>query len=212
VSAKIRLGFDSIDAVHENAEQIFKAGANWLTIHARTKTQGYRPPVFWKKIAEINEISPIPIIANGDIWSIDDFKICQDLTGCRHFMLGRGVLANPFLSCQIAKELGLPLTDIQRNWAEKKSPSSEDWIELLAELARLATEREGTDKYAILRLKQWLSFRNMKYPTPCFQQIKLLQEISSFYDLISGNSHLAFDSVDQQDSSRRLDVALQSSL
>jgi hypothetical protein len=89
---------------------------------------------------------------------------------------------------------------------------SEDWIELLAELARLATEREGTDKYAILRLKQWLSFRNMKYPTPCFQQIKLLQEISSFYDLISGNSHLAFDSVDQQDSSRRLDVALQSSL
>src|SRR3954470_23925874 len=47
VSAKLRLGWDSLDPVHENAEMAAQGGASWITIHARTKMQGYQPPVYW---------------------------------------------------------------------------------------------------------------------------------------------------------------------
>jgi tRNA-dihydrouridine synthase C len=90
VSAKLRLGWESMDDVFENAEQAYLGGAAWITVHARTKMQGYRPPAHWKYIAEIRRRIPIEVIANGEIWTLDDFKRCRDETGCTHFMLGRG--------------------------------------------------------------------------------------------------------------------------
>lgn len=205
VSAKIRLGFDSIDPVNHNAEQIFKAGASWLTIHARTKTQGYRPPVFWQKIAEVRKTAPVPVVANGDIWTFEDFLRCQEITQCQHFMFGRSALANPFLIVKVAKELGLPLTEEQSFWYSHRTPDSQTWLKWLVSLSALATEREGTDKYAILRVKQWLAFRNLKHPTPCFHTIKLMQHICELYARVQSHYHFAFD---EEDSSRRLDTQI----
>src|SRR5262249_48036181 len=108
VSAKIRLGWDSIDQVYENASMAAEGGASWLTIHARTRTQGYQPPVFYHPISVVRESLSIPVVANGDVFSLDDFLRCRDETGCMHFMIGRGALARPSLSYEIARELGLP--------------------------------------------------------------------------------------------------------
>jgi tRNA-dihydrouridine synthase C len=47
------------------------------------------------------------VVANGEIWTVDDLRRCRDETGCEHFMLGRGALANPNLPCAAARELGL---------------------------------------------------------------------------------------------------------
>jgi tRNA-dihydrouridine synthase C len=116
ISVKLRLGWESVDEIHLNARMCVEAGASWLTIHARTKTQGYAPPAIWHKIAEVRREVKIPVVANGDIWTVDDFLRCRDVTGCDHFMIGRGALANPNLSVQIAKELGLPGREIDLNW------------------------------------------------------------------------------------------------
>ncbi len=96
VSAKLRLGWDSIDAIDENAEMAAEGGASWLTIHGRTRFAGYAPPIHWEPIGRVRERLQIPVVANGDIWNIEGFRRCREETGCRHFMLGRGSrLANP---------------------------------------------------------------------------------------------------------------------
>jgi len=85
VTAKMRLGFDERSGFIENAQAIYEAGASELTVHARSKADGYKPPAYWEYIAEIRKAIPITVIANGDIWSIEDFKRCQQVTGCDHF-------------------------------------------------------------------------------------------------------------------------------
>src|SRR4051812_48770492 len=107
VSAKLRLGWDSVDAIYENVEMAAEGGASWVTIHGRTREQGYQPPALWHPIGIVRERLGIPVVANGDIWSVEEFHRCRAETGCVHFMLGRGAIANPALSHQIACELGL---------------------------------------------------------------------------------------------------------
>ena len=107
VSAKLRLGWDSQDPIHENAAMAAEGGAAWLTIHGRTRAAGYRPPAYWGPIGLVRERLGIPVVANGDIWSVAEFRRCREETGCSHFMLGRGALADPRLSHQIARELGI---------------------------------------------------------------------------------------------------------
>src|SRR5207248_5721486 len=108
VSAKLRLGWDDMRAVHVNAERAAAGGADWVTIHARTKCQGYRPPAYWKPLGEVRARLGVPVVANGEIWTLDDLRRCREETGCQHFMLGRGALADPTLGRTAARELGIP--------------------------------------------------------------------------------------------------------
>jgi tRNA-dihydrouridine synthase C len=105
VSAKMRLGWDATDPIDENAAMAAEGGASWITIHGRTRVAGYAPPIHWEPIGRVRERLGIPVVANGDIWTIDDFRRCRDTTGCEHFMLGRGALADPRLPHRVATEL-----------------------------------------------------------------------------------------------------------
>lgn len=105
VSAKIRLGFDNPEDCLVNAAAISSAGASHLTVHCRTKTDFYKPPAHWHWIPRIREVCKIPIIANGDIFSVADFIECRRITLCDQFMIGRGVLRDPFLFLKIQNHL-----------------------------------------------------------------------------------------------------------
>jgi len=98
VTVKIRSGWDSksINAV-EIAKQIEKAGASAITVHPRTRAQGYTGKADWNIIKEVKENVKIPVIGNGDILSCYDAKRMLDETGCDAVMIGRGVLGNPWL-------------------------------------------------------------------------------------------------------------------
>ncbi len=74
VSAKIRLGFEDKSLAIENAIAITEAGASELVVHARTKTEGYKPPAYWDWIAEIKQHTDIPLVANGESWNAEDAK------------------------------------------------------------------------------------------------------------------------------------------
>lgn len=148
VSAKLRLGWDDVQAIHTNAEMAVEGGATWLTIHARTRTQGYAPPVDWPLVGRVREQVGIPVVANGDIHALDGFRRCREETGCTHFMLGRGALANPELPRQVATELGL----IQRT-----EPDSFDWPMRLQRLIdRTPTTAVQLTGRTVHRMKQWL--------------------------------------------------------
>ena len=98
VTVKIRSGWDenSINAV-EIAKVIEKAGASAITVHPRTRKQGYSGLANWNIIKEVKENVSIPVIGNGDIKSCYDAKRMLDETGCDAIMIGRGVLGNPWL-------------------------------------------------------------------------------------------------------------------
>ncbi|MGN0539541.1 MAG: tRNA dihydrouridine synthase DusB [Candidatus Fimenecus sp.] len=102
VTVKIRIGwdFDSINAV-ELAKRAENAGAAAITVHGRTKSQMYAPPVNREIIAEVKRAVSIPVIGNGDI--TDGFSAAKMLeeTNCDLVMVGRGALGRPWVFSQI---------------------------------------------------------------------------------------------------------------
>ena len=98
VTVKIRSGWDdkSINCV-EVAKVIEKSGASAITIHPRTRKQGYSGFADWRLIKKVKDSVSIPVISNGDVTTPELAKKMLYETGCDAVMIGRGVLGNPWL-------------------------------------------------------------------------------------------------------------------
>ena len=98
VTVKIRSGWDfnNINAV-EVAKICEEAGASAITVHGRTRSQGYSGKVDLDIIKKVKEAVSIPVIGNGDVVDIESAKKMFEYTGCDAIMIGRGVLGNPWL-------------------------------------------------------------------------------------------------------------------
>jgi tRNA-dihydrouridine synthase C len=156
VSAKLRLGWDDMRAIHVNAERAAAGGADWVTIHARTKCQGYRPPAYWKPLGEVRARLGVPVVANGEIWTLADLRRCRDETGCEHFMLGRGAVADPSLARAAACELGIPGEESGGRFA--RTPA--EWLPLVQRFVALSAARAWPAAAIARRVKQWLRMAN----------------------------------------------------
>lgn len=177
VSAKLRLGWDNPSAIVENSAMAIEGGASWLTIHARTRLQGYAPPVFWDAISQVRKSSPVPIVANGDIWTLDDFRRCQELSGCEHFMLGRGALANPNLVESIRQEWGSSNLVGSTRWT---------WKQLMSEFAEIMREYGmGHPKLVAMRMKQWLKLAANQGMFCDFDKVKRLNCAEEILDSLT---------------------------
>jgi len=98
VTAKIRLGWDANSLNYlEVAAALAQAGAAAITVHGRTRMQGYSGEADWSAIAAVRAAVPIPVIANGDVRSAIDIAAIQAATGCRVVMIGRGAIGNPWI-------------------------------------------------------------------------------------------------------------------
>ena len=194
VSAKLRLGWDSIDDIFVNAEQAALGGANWITIHARTKTQGYAPPVYWKRIGEVRQrLGTLPVVANGDIWTREGFLRCQEESGCQHFMIGRGALSDPTLLHEIARQLRLPVSSskvvrIAHETAESSYPFSqrpEDWRPILERFCEISEPVALGSAYTARRVKQWLKMAHLRMPLPWFDTIKRADDLAELFRILN---------------------------
>ena len=106
VTVKIRAGWDR---QHINAAEVAKiaedAGAAAVTVHARTRADGYAPGILPEVIADVKRAVRIPVIGNGDIFAADDALRMLRETGCDGVMVGRGALGNPWLFAEIVAAL-----------------------------------------------------------------------------------------------------------
>jgi nifR3 family TIM-barrel protein len=102
VSVKIRAGWDesSINAP-EAARIIESEGGQWVTLHARTRAQGFGGKARWPLIRQVKETVRIPVIGNGDILAAADARRMFDETGCDSVMVGRGCFGYPWIFAQI---------------------------------------------------------------------------------------------------------------
>ncbi len=173
VSAKIRLGFDQPDSCLENAKAISDAGASWLTVHCRTKTDGYKPPAYWEWIPRIREVTPIRLIANGEIWSVENLIQCQKVTGCQDFMIGRGMIVNPFLFLQIQQYLNNEKQTVL-TWASV--------CQYLPLFYQTCIDFHS-ENYAVTRTKQWLKQLSLHLPEAkfAFEETKILTKHHEYY-------------------------------
>lgn len=149
VSVKVRLGWDSAEQCFEIADAVQQGGANEITVHGRTKVDGYRAErINWQAIGDIQKRLQIPVIANGEIWDFESAKKCQEVTACQALMIGRGALNSPNLSRVV--KYNVP----KMPWHEV--------LQLLFQYVNMENEQD-TGFYHVARIKQWLRYLDKEY-------------------------------------------------
>lgn len=151
VSAKIRLGYEDTSLTADIGNAVQSANASWLTIHARTKTQGYKPPAYWELIAPLTESLTLPIIANGEIWTLENALRCREQANTPHLMLGRGAVTRPDLVNQI------------KAFDKGEKIESLNWQKLLALQLDFLQGEARSDNMMVGRYKQWLGMLTQGY-------------------------------------------------
>lgn len=101
VTLKMRSGYADTTLFKENIFAAQESGVKYITIHPRTKVDGYGPPAKWEYIAEAKSLLKIPVVGNGDILTVHDALSMLRQTGCDALMIGRGSVINPFIFHQI---------------------------------------------------------------------------------------------------------------
>ncbi|WP_437880294.1 tRNA dihydrouridine synthase [Pseudomonas sp. LRF_L74] len=154
VTAKMRLGFDNTDGALDCARALVDGGAAQLVVHARTKVDGYKPPAHWEWVARVKDVVRVPVFANGDVWSLEDWKRCREVSGVDDVMLGRGLVSCPDLARQIAAAKAGQVVE-PMNWSELLPILRDFWRQARGKIA---------PRYAPGRLKQWLAMLTRSYP------------------------------------------------
>ena len=155
VTAKMRLGFNDDSRAVECAQALEAGGAEELVVHARTKADAYRPPAYWERVNDIRLAVKIPVVANGEIWTVDDARRCRQASGCESIMLGRGMVTDPGLALAIRHDLEGGAAEPLVPWTDILHLMGGFWQLVVARLER--RQQAG-------RLKQWLNFMRHRYP------------------------------------------------
>ena len=162
VTAKIRLGWENPDDCFEIVSAIETAGANELTVHARTKEGGYKASeIKWDYINQIRQRSAIPLIANGEIWNYQDGQSCIETTGVDSLMVCRGAFNVPNVGNVV-----------------KHNHAVMPWSEVVELMLVYSQYEIKGDKglYYPNRIKQWFAYLRNQYP----EAAELFREIRIF--------------------------------
>jgi len=148
VTAKIRLGFSNRLQAVACAQAVEAGGASQLVVHGRTRDEGYRPPAHWEWIGRIRHHISIPVVANGDIWTLEDYWKARTLSGCCDVMLGRAALADPWLAPRI------------RHWQATGQRLPETTWNMRAEILKTYAQlqcQKLPERVVTSLVKQWLT-------------------------------------------------------
>lgn len=145
LSVKMRIGWDehSINAV-PFARMMEAEGADFLTVHGRTRAQHYAGSADWGVIAQVKQAVHIPVIANGDVFTAQDARDILTATGCDGMAIGRGALGNPWLFGQIKRMLA---------GQEAEPPSRREVLAMALRHARMMVDWKG-ERHAVVEMRK----------------------------------------------------------
>lgn len=174
VSAKMRLGYMDRNYTLDNAHAIEDAGASWLTVHARTKAEGYTPPAFWDQLRPIKDALNISVIANGEIWSNADAKQCRIESGCEDLMIGRAAVTTPDITQCIRQNTNEPLIT---------------WDELVALQVRFLSGPYKKEINMVGRYKQWIGMMSKHYPEAklLWNEVKRIKQLTEIVEKLKAH-------------------------
>ena len=145
--------YDDFSIFEENLVAALEAGAAYITLHPRTKIDGYGPPARWDLIARAKDLLTIPLVGNGDILNVQNALDMLAQTKCDALMIGRGSVINPFIFHEIRSHFsGKPYT-----------PQWESLHIFLQEFTK-STQSGLTERNKINKLKQLMSFLFKRTP------------------------------------------------
>ncbi|WP_158934496.1 tRNA-dihydrouridine synthase [Burkholderia sp. S171] len=197
VTAKMRLGVSDTSLAIDCSTALAEGGAASLVVHARTREDGYRPPAHWEWIARIDAAVDVPVVANGEVWTVADWERCRAVSGCADVMIGRGAVSDPFLALRIRG-----LMD--------PTPSGEEWPIVLGQLAdylRKLQVRVGV-RHEHGRVKMWLSYLKRTWPQATelhaairrlhdsYEILEVIERAPAFNDSIPAHQRAGFGMLD----------------
>jgi len=148
ISVKTRLGWSRPDEILQFAPKLVGAGAQLITIHGRTKQQGYSGQADWEAIKQVKKIISIPLIANGDMANFADAQKCLVITGADGVMIGRGALGNPWV---FGRQFVGGLKDRGADARDFKPITLKRKIKIIQQHARLHVERYSPNSITTFR-------------------------------------------------------------
>jgi tRNA-dihydrouridine synthase C len=172
LTAKMRLGVDDRSRMIECAQALADGGAARLVVHARTKRDGYKPPAHWHEVARIREAVALPVVANGEIWTVADALQARRESHGVDLMLGRGAVADPGLPAALrAHDLGESAPAL--GWAALAPSLWSYWQRVQAHVA---------PKHQAGRVKQWLHYLRRTHPEAeaAYQALRTVHEAPQF--------------------------------
>jgi len=177
VTAKIRLGSDRNHMNYmEVIEQLEGAGVDAITVHARTKDQGYCGYPDYDEIEGLQDRMSVPLIVSGNIYLLDDAIDAMERTGAKGVMVARGGVGNPFLVTQIKEYF--------QTGKKLENPTVHQQIEWCLQLADMLTEEKGEEQ-AVRKLRSIAP----KFVSGCHRcreyRLRLATEIDGLDDLRS---------------------------
>ncbi len=136
VTVKTRIGWtDQEINILDFSKRMQDAGAQMITVHGRTRSQGYTGAAKWEWIGRVKEILSIPVIANGDMFSVEAAVKCLEQTGADGVMCSRGTLGYPFLVGEVDHFL--------KTGIEKPKPTPIERLECAREHLQMLWEYKG---------------------------------------------------------------------
>lgn len=147
VTAKFRIGIDDDHETYRDVARLCEdAGIEALTLHARTMTQHYSGQARWNVIAELNEMTELPVFGNGDVFDADDASAMMDETGAAGVVVGRGCQGRPWLFYD--------LVAAAHGSRSRYKPTLSDVAEVIMRHAELSVEHFGDEHRAMREMRK----------------------------------------------------------
>lgn len=147
VSLKMRSGYSDTSLFKENLLAAEESGVKFITLHPRTKEDGYGPPANWDLIAMAKAILKIPLVGNGDILNVQDALNMLQHTKCDALMIGRGSIINPFI-----------FQEIQAHFANRTYIKTWESLSNYLDVFVTSMRPEMPEKNKVNKMKQLMSF------------------------------------------------------
>jgi len=184
VSVKIRLGWSDPTDCIEFIKVLEAAGAALVTIHGRTKAQGYSGVADWEMVGRARKSVSIPVLVNGDVHTADLAKPALDASGCDGVLIARGALGNPWIFKQIADILD------GKHW---NPPSMQERVAVVRDHGRLHAELYDGDLVSFRKHLTWYfkGVRGAKAHRDILMKVTTVPELDAALDHILAEDSLA---------------------